>query len=122
MNVKDFWRQVLAQRAETIRPYFCPDAVIQWPCTNECFTLEEYLQANCDYPGQWKGEVEHVYEGNDAILTLTRVFAKDGSMSCHVTSLFEISGGKIVFLKEYWADDGPPPPWRQAMRLGRPIR
>ena len=30
--------------------YFCEDARIRWHCTNEEFTVGEYIRANCDYP------------------------------------------------------------------------
>jgi ketosteroid isomerase-like protein len=122
MDVENLWRQILAQRAETIRPYFCPDAVIQWPCTNERFTLEEYLRANCEYPGRWDGEVERIDQAGEVLITVAHVFARDQPVSCHVTSFIRLSGGRIASMEEYWADDGPAPLWRQELRLGRPIR
>lgn len=31
-----------------------------WHCTNECFNVEEFIRANCEYPGEWEGEVERI--------------------------------------------------------------
>ena len=58
MNIKNFWYDVLRQDADAIRAYFYPDAWVNWHNTNEHFTLEEFIRANCEYPNQWDGEVE----------------------------------------------------------------
>ena len=51
MNVKQFWKAVLAQDEKEIRKYFHKDAYVNWHCTNEHFTIDEYIIANCEYPG-----------------------------------------------------------------------
>ncbi len=58
MNIQQFWSDVLAQRADEIREYFQADAYVNWHCSNEHFTVEEFIRANCEYPGDWDGEVE----------------------------------------------------------------
>ena len=60
MMVQAFFSAVLAQEPEALRACFSPDAVIDWPCTDERFTVEEYVRANCEYPGDWTGEIERV--------------------------------------------------------------
>lgn len=50
MNIQQFWSDVLAQRADEIREYFQADAYVNWHCSNEHFTVEEFIRANCDYP------------------------------------------------------------------------
>lgn len=67
MEIKDFWRVVLRQDAKEIRTYFHPDAYINWHCTNEQFTVEEFIRANCEYPGEWDGEVERIEMIGDLI-------------------------------------------------------
>lgn len=52
MNVKQFWKAVLAQDEKEIRKYFHKDAYVNWHCTNEHFTIDEYIIANCEYPGE----------------------------------------------------------------------
>ena len=64
MNIKNFWYDVLRQDADAIRAYFYPDAWVNWHNTNEHFTLEEFIRANCEYPNQWDGEVD-VYKRQD---------------------------------------------------------
>lgn len=122
MNIKQFWRAVLAQDRDTIRMYFCDDAYVNWHCTNEHFTVEEFIQANCEYPGEWDGEVERIESAGDLIITVTHVYPKDKSMSFHVISFIRTKQDKIISVDEYWADDGDVPMWRQEMRIGRPIK
>ena len=55
MDIKAFWRAVLAQDEPEIRAYFAPDAYVNWHCTNEHFTVDEFITANCEYPGEWDG-------------------------------------------------------------------
>lgn len=122
MDVERYWRAALAQNAEEMRPFFREDAVIRWPNTNEQFRLEEFLRANCEYPGSWTGEIERVERMENLIVTAVHVRSRDKAVSCHVTSFFQMQDDKIIALEEYWGDDGPPPRWRQEMGLGTSIR
>ncbi len=122
MDIYGFWRDVLGQDAERIRGYFREDAYVNWHCTNEHFSVQEYLIANCEYPGEWDGEVERVEEINDLTITVTHVYPKDRSLSFHVTSFFQIPDGRIQSLDEYWADDGTAPDWRLEKKIGTKIR
>ena len=117
MNIQQFWSDVLAQRADKIREYFHADAYVNWHCSNEHFTVEEFIRANCEYPGDWDGEVEKIVTTDDMIITATRVYPKDRSASFHVTSFIKLKDDKIVAMDEYWADDGEAPKWRQDMKI-----
>ena len=120
--MQQFWRAVLDQDREAIRQFFREDAFVNWHCTNERFTVEEFIQANCAYPGQWDGEIERIETTGDIIITVVRVYPPDQSQSFHVVSFLRIRNGLIASVDEYWADDGPPPQWRQEMHIGSPIR
>ena len=122
MNVKQFWKAVLAQDEQEIRKYFHKDAYVNWHCSNEHFTVEEFIRANCDNPGDWDGEVEKIVTTDDMIITATRVYPKDRSTSFHVTSFIKLQDDKITAMDEYWADDSEAPKWRQDMKIGRKIR
>ena len=65
MNVKEFWKVILAQDENAIRKYFHKDAYINWHCTNEHFNVDEFIIANCEYPGDWDGVVERIERMND---------------------------------------------------------
>ena len=122
MEIQKFWRAVLEQNPAEIRTYFHIDAVVNWHCTNEQFTVEDFIRANCEYPGDWDGEVEKVIHTGDLIITATHVHSKDGAISCHVVSFIQLQGGKIAQMDEYWGDDGPAPKWRQVMNIGTKLR
>lgn len=121
MDVRRFWKAVLAQDADAIRVFFCEDAYVNWHCTNERFTVEEFIRANCEYPGDWDGEVERTEISGDLVITVTRVWPTDRSCSFHVTSFFRLRGERICAADEYWADDGDAPQWRQEMGIGERI-
>ena len=111
MNIQQFWSDVLAQRADAIREHFHADAYVNWHCSNEHFTVEEFIRANCEYPGDWDGEVEKIVTTDDMVITATQVYPKDCSASFHVTSFIKLSNSKIIAMDEYQADDGEAPEW-----------
>lgn len=121
MNIEAFWQAVLDQDAQALTGFFVPGAEVCWHCTNERFTAEEYIRANCEYPGEWVGEIERIERCGETMVTAVRVYPRDGSDSFHVTSFIRLAGGLIASMDEYWADDGPAPQWRQEMKIGRPI-
>lgn len=121
MDIHAYWAATLAQRPEEMRAFFCADAWIDWPNTNERFTVAEFVRANCEYPGRWTGRVERVEPIPGGLVAAVRVAARDGSASFHVVSFARLREEKIAALTEYWGDDGPPPAWRCALRLGQAI-
>ena len=104
-----------------MRAFLAPEAVVRWHNTNEQFTAEEFIAANCAYPGDWDGAVQRVESIPGGCVTVTHVFSPALALSFHVTSFFQISQGRITALDEYWGDDGAPPQWRQQLHLGKPI-
>lgn len=122
MNIYKFWKDVLEQNASAIKTYFDNSAYINWHCTNEQFSLDEFIIANCEYPGSWDGAVERVEKINDLFITVTHVYQKDRSQSFHVTSFIRVLNNKIKSIDEYWADDGIAPSWRLDKHIGRDIK
>lgn len=121
MDIKEFWKAVLEQDKAAIKEFFHAAAYVNWHCTNEHFTVDEFIQANCEYPGDWDGIVERIERMDDLTITATRVFPKDRSASFHVVSFFRIKDQKIMSADEYWSDDGEAPLWRKEMHIGNPI-
>ena len=121
MDVQKYWDAVLKQQAEVMRTYFHKEARIRWINTNEGFTVEEFIRANCEYPGNWEGQIERTVAADNTLFTIVHVFSADCQASFHVASLIEIQGDKIISLDVIWGDDGPAPQWRLDLRLGRPI-
>lgn len=117
-----FWGAVLAQDERKIREFFHEDAYVNWHCTNEHFDVDEFIVANCEYPGDWDGRVERVERLNDLIITVVNVYPRDRSVSFHATSFIKIRDDKIISMDEYWADDAEPPQWRLDKQIGTSIR
>ncbi|WP_274421887.1 nuclear transport factor 2 family protein [Blautia sp. XA-2221] len=122
MDIKQFWKSVLAQDEREIRKYFHEDACVNWHCTNEHFTVDEYIIANCEYPGEWDGVVERVEIMNDLIVTVVLIYPEDRSASFHVTSFIQTKDDKIIEMDEYYADDGTAPQWRLDKHIGTSIK
>ena len=119
IDIHAFFDAVIRQDRAALRAYFCADAVIRWPCTGERFGVEDYLRANCEYPGDWAGEIERVERCGELTILVARIWPKDETASFHAVSFLRCENGKITEMDEYWADDGPPPAWRQALGLGQ---
>ena len=122
MDLKAFWKDIISQNSERLSCYFCEDAVVRWHCTNERFTVDEYVRVNCDYPGNWCGDIERVEEYGDTIVLVGKVYPPDKSASYHVVSFIRVREGKISEMDEYWSDDGDAPEWRKEMGIGKPIQ
>ena len=122
MDIKGLWNDIITQNKDNLTSYFDDNAIILWPCTNEQFTVAEYVRANCEYPGEWKGEIEHIDDLGHRIVLVGHVYSADTSISCHVVSFIDVEGEKISRMEEYWADNGDAPLWRREMKIGRPIR
>ncbi len=122
MNISSYWKAVLDQDPGLMRTFFHEKATINWHNTNEQFNLNEFIEINCEYPGSWDGEVERMEMVGDIIVTVTKVWAKEGEISFHVTSFMKILQDKIQSIDEYWSEDGTAPEWRLARRIGNKIK
>lgn len=121
MDIKEFWRAVLEQNEKKLETYFCKDAIIRWHCSNEKFTVPEYIKANCEYPGEWGGKIERIEKKENMIITAVKVYPVDKSCSFHVVSFIKTEDNLIIEMDEYWSDDGNPPEWRRNMDIGGAI-
>ena len=122
MDIKVFWRDVISQNIEALQAYFCKDAVIHWHCTNEKFSVQEYIKVNCDYQGEWEGEIERIEKAGETLITAVQVLSKDKKISCYVVSFIKLKDDLISEMDEYWVDDGKAPEWRLNLRIGTPIK
>ncbi len=122
MDIKQYWNAITEQRREDIRQFFHQEAKIYWHNSNEKFTVEEFLTANCEYPGTWANEVERVVETKDMIICAVRIYTKDKTLSFHVSSFISLKENKVIRVDEYWGDDTQPPQWRVDMNVGSKIK
>lgn len=121
MNIKDYWDATLTQNAKKMKDYFYEEVYINWHNTNEHFKVDEFIRANCEYPGNWDGEIKRIEQINDLIITAVHVFSKEEDLSFHVISFIRIKDKKILSIDEYWGDDGVAPQWRIEKQIGSVI-
>lgn len=120
MDIRQYWADTLRQDANAMAQYFLPDAYVNWHNTNEHFTAAEFIRANCEYPGQWNGEIQRLERLGTLYITVVHVWDA-GVQSFHVTSFLQLRDDKIAAIDEYWGDDGPAPQWRLDKHIGTPI-
>ena len=56
MNIQQLWNDIITQNKDRLPAYFKDDAVILWPCTNEQFTVEEYVRRIVNIRGTGKAK------------------------------------------------------------------
>jgi hypothetical protein len=118
-DAEKFLRSVICQNTEELTRFFTPNAVIYWRNTNEEFTAEEYIIANCNYPGDWNGVLERVESMDSGVIVVAKVW--DGNSAFRAVSFITLADGKISCLDEYWGDVCDVPEWRRKMKIGKPI-
>lgn len=121
MDIGEFFRDVLEQNKEKLQSYFHEKAVILWHSSNELFTVEEYIRANCEYPGQWDGEIERIEKTEQTIIMIASVHSADKARHFHLVSFLEIANNLITRMDEYRSADEAAPEWRRLMKIGRKI-
>lgn len=121
MNITKYWDSILTQDAESIRNYFHPNAKIYRHNTNEQFTVDEFICANCEYPGLWAGKIEKCIYTSNLYITAVHVYNQAENLHFHVTSFIHLEEKQIIAIDEYWGEDGEPPQWRKNMCIGRTI-
>jgi hypothetical protein len=122
-DVYRFFDAVIKQDAEMLRSFFEPDAIVIWSNTNEQFTVDEYIRANCEYPGKWTGRLENIDEIDDSnkkMVFVAKVWNTEGIASRVVSfvTFGDTENELIQYLDEYWCDISEPPEWRKIMNIG----
>lgn len=94
-----------------------------WPQSRETIKgPDNFIRVNSEYPGthkiQVKNTIHHLDKWERIEHVVTETFIEtidpDGKQhSLYATSFFEIQEGKIIKMREYWADTYPAPEWRK---------
>jgi len=126
-DIHDFFEAIISQDAEKLRGFFEPDALIFWANTNEQFTVEEYVRANCEYPGTWRGRMEEFGEivpsdpFEPLMYYIAKVWDKNGNVSRVVgrINFGNTEYARIQYMYEYWSEVSDPPEWRKRLEIGK---
>lgn len=122
MEIETYWRSILNQDAKTMRNFFHEDARINWYNTNEQFTVDEFIEVNCLYPGTWSGKIEKVFELDNTLLSVVHIKSMENENSFYVTSFMRLKNDKIELLEEYWGENGEAPRWRLDRKIGKKMK
>lgn len=118
-DAQKFISDVASQNASALKGYFAPNAIVCWHDSNEKLTVDEYIRANCEYPGEWNGEVQRIEKTDVGIITVTKMASAD---EVHlITAFIKLTEGKITHMDEYYSECGEAPEWRKQMNIGKPI-
>jgi ketosteroid isomerase-like protein len=114
--VRTFWQAFDVADFDAAAKLMIPDVVVMWPCTGEVFHgRDNFLAVQKHYPGRWRIAVGRVVVAPEVVVSVVKVTPEGGDKpSFHATSFFELAGGKIAAITEYWATDEDPPEWRRA--------
>ena len=118
--IHSFWECVTNQDEKELLKFFSKNARVRWHCSNEEFTAEEYIKANCEYPDEWNSEVERFEQFGDLVITAVRVWTNE--ISFHACSFFKMEGMLIKELDEYWGAIENVPDWRVSLGIGKSIK
>ncbi len=121
MDISAFITTVVQKDREGMKKFLDKDLQVRWHNTNEKFTLEEYLEVNCSYPGNWLGEVKSLIPTNKGCVVVAKISSEDKKSQFHQVSIIEIKDDKIIALDEYYSEDGPAPQWRLDKNIGNKI-
>jgi hypothetical protein len=122
-DIHEFFKTVTRQDGDKLRAFFAPDAMIFWANTNERFTVDEYVRANCEYPGEWDGRIENFYviKSFDSETVFVAKVRNAAGYAARVVSFITFADTEdrlIQYLTEYWGDIGESPEWRKKMNIG----
>lgn len=120
-TVSDLWNDINNQNWDNLPSYFHSDATINWHNTNESFSVDEFVIANSEYPGNWIIDIERLMQIDNVVISVAKVQLKGENISFHATSFFKFDNDKIQLLDEYWGNDSLPPQWRIDKKIGKNI-
>ena len=125
-DIHSFFEAVINQDKDKLRDFFDDDATIIWANTNEQFTVDEYIRANCEYPGKWGGKVEDFDVIKDTSderrMVFTAIVKNAEGYAARTVSFIDFAQNEdelIDVLVENWSDITDPPAWRREMNIGR---
>lgn len=120
-KIKKYWQHIAEQDKIELEKFFHKNAKIKWNNTNELFNVEEFIIANCEYPGKWKSEIQRIDNIDNIYITVVKIIETEENISFYVVSYIKFEEDKIIDIEEYWGDNGEPPQWRKDKNIGNKI-
>jgi len=119
----NFLQDVVSKKADAIKGYFANGAIICWHDSNEQFTLDEFIRANCEYPSTWNCEIERIEKFAKGFVIAAQLDHPEDGFYIKYVSFVELDGDeKVERLDEYFVTIEEIPQWRKDMKVGKPIK
>jgi ketosteroid isomerase-like protein len=113
--VREFWRIMASNDFSAVKALLSDEFVLDWPQSNERIRgADNFVRMNAEYPayGRWRFDVMRLItaaRGDHAGEVVTQVAITDGQQSALAISFFQVSGGKISQIVEFWPESYPAP-------------
>ncbi len=109
-TVREFWRLMAANDFASVKQVLAETFVLEWPQTNELIRgPENFARMNSEYPaqGSWSFDIKRLVAS--ATEVVTHVAVTDGTQAAEAISFFQVEGGRVIRLVEYWPESYTPP-------------
>jgi ketosteroid isomerase-like protein len=109
-TVREFWRLMATNDFASIKHVLAETFVLEWPQTNELIRgPENFARMNSEYPAQarWSFNIKRLVAS--ATEVVTHVAVTDGTQAAEAISFFQVEGGRVIRLVEYWPESYAPP-------------
>jgi ketosteroid isomerase-like protein len=113
--VEHFWQMMNTNDWEAVGTLLHDEFVLDWPQSGERIRgRTNFAAVNANYPaaGPWRFTVHQLIADEQA--AASEVLVSAPSISTPVASFFEVRGGMIWHMREYWPDPFEAAAWRTA--------
>ena len=119
--VERLWAAFDARDWERAAALLDEEVVCEWPHSGERFHgRDAVIAVNRDHPDPWvRVELLRVVAEGDQVVTEVRV-PVEAAPPAYAASFFELRGGRIVRMTEYWVDAGSQAPYPSRAGLSEP--
>jgi hypothetical protein len=101
----EFWRCMATNEFRSVAIVLAPEFVLEWPQSKERIRgAENFARMNQEYSahGPWQFTVNRVV--GSEVAAVSDVTVTDGVQTGRAISFFEVAGGKITRIVEFWPE------------------
>jgi ketosteroid isomerase-like protein len=109
-TVREFWRLMATNDFASVKQVLAEGFVVEWPQSNELIRgAENFVRMNSEYPahGEWTFTIKRLVASSTEVVTLVAI--TDGTQTAEAVTFFQVAGGRVTRLVEYWPESYAPP-------------
>ena len=119
-TIREFWRLMATNDFASVKQVLADSFVLEWPQSNERIRgADNFARMNAEYPahGRWAFTMRRLVATPTEVVT--HVAITDGTQSAEAISFFQVAGGRITRMVEFWPENYPAP--KNRAHLTEPI-